>query len=102
LTIEYKGDLPDALSAEAAGWAFGCDICNDVCPWNVKFAQPTTVTEFAKRPAPDRSDREVFEHMNESQFTELFADTPLARAGLDRMRRNVRMATSAHLHDIET
>ena len=42
-----------------ADWAFGCDICNDVCPWNVKFAEPTTIAEFRRRAGagPSRSRR---------------------------------------------
>ncbi len=90
LTIEYKGAMPDDLAARSGGWAFGCDVCNDACPWNEKFARPTTVDEFAARRDPDRRDLSVFDRMTEDRFRELFADTPLARPGLERMRRNVR------------
>ena len=92
LTIEYQGDAPSDLAARADGWAFGCDICNDVCPWNEKFARPTTVSEFARRPHPDRHDATVFDRMSAAEFDARYADTPLARPGLERMRRNVRVA----------
>lgn len=96
LTIEYRPDPPAEFLPQWNGWAFGCDICNDVCPWNVKFATPTTVAEFARRDAPDRRDPQYFEQMDDATFTAHFADTPLARPGLERMRRNVRAAVASH------
>ncbi len=92
LTIEYKPDPPAELLADWDGWAFGCDVCNDVCPWNAKFAEPTTVDEFRHRLLPDRRDAGYFERLDPAEFAHQFADTPLARAGLERMRRNVRAA----------
>jgi epoxyqueuosine reductase len=93
LTIESREDAPLSLQPHFAEWAFGCDICNSVCPWNIKFAVPTTVDDFARRSEPDRGDIHQFAAMDEDHFRRLFADTPLARPGLDRMRRNVRIAT---------
>jgi len=93
-TIEYKGDPPPELVPQWNGWAFGCDICNDVCPWNVKFAAPTDVPEFRARRDVDTTDPSYFERMGEAEFHDLFADTPLSRPGLARMRRNVRLATA--------
>lgn len=95
LTIEQRADPPPELAERFAGWAFGCDICNDVCPWNVKFAQPTTVPEFRDRGDPDRRDPDAFETMDEAEFHRRYADTPLARPGLARMRRNVRLAVAS-------
>src|SRR3954465_6098580 len=46
LTIEQKGPIPDDLAERFHGYVFGCDICNDVCPWNQRFAQPTSVPDF--------------------------------------------------------
>ncbi|MGH7593666.1 MAG: epoxyqueuosine reductase [Gemmatimonadales bacterium] len=92
LTIEYRGSLPVELLPHWDGWAFGCDVCNEVCPWNVEFAQPTAVPEFGRRPDPDCQDPLVFDRMDEAGFARRFADTPLSRPGLDRMRRNVAVA----------
>jgi epoxyqueuosine reductase len=95
LTIEQRSDPDPALAEAMAGWAFGCDICNTVCPWNVKFAAATTVADFADRRDPDRGDPAAFASMDEDTFRRRFADTPLARPGLDRMRRNVRLAVAS-------
>lgn len=95
LTIEYKGPAPEELVPHYDGWALGCDICNDVCPWNQRFAAPTTVVEYGRRADPDRRDPGLFERCDEREFVERYADTALARPGLAGMRRNVRAATAA-------
>ncbi len=92
LTIEWKGEIPAELAARANGWAFGCDICNDVCPWNERFAGPTDRPEYQARPGPNRSDPAHFDRMDEAEFQARFADTPLERPGLHGMRRNWRAA----------
>jgi epoxyqueuosine reductase len=99
LTIEQRADPLPELAEHFEGWAFGCDICNSVCPWNIKFASPTAVPEFHDRGDPDRQDPEVFERMDEAEFHRRYADTPLARPGLDRMRRNVRLAVASRHTD---
>jgi epoxyqueuosine reductase len=76
------------------GWIFGCDICNEVCPWNQRFATLSTVADFAPRHAVDLDDPECFERLSQADFDTRFADTALARPGLDRMRRNVRAAST--------
>lgn len=88
LTIEHKGPIPEALAPQLSGWAFGCDICNEVCPWNVRFAEPTTVPEFFARPVPDHHDPGYFARMQPEEFTAQFGDTPFERPGLEGMRRN--------------
>ena len=95
LTIEQKGPVPEAVLPQLQGWAFGCDICNEVCPWNVRFARPGSHLEYAPRPDPDREDPEYFERLDDREFTLRFADSPLARPGLAGLRRNWRAATAA-------
>jgi epoxyqueuosine reductase len=92
LTIEQKGPIPDELADNFQGYAFGCDICNDVCPWNQRFAIPTTVPEFQPRQTFEVVDPDLFEEMTEEDFDRRFADTPLERPGLSGMRRNFRAA----------
>jgi epoxyqueuosine reductase len=92
LTIEHKGPIPEELAARFEGYAFGCDICNDVCPWNQRFARPTSVAEFQPRRWPARGDPDFFQDMSEEEFASRFGDTPLERPGLAGMRRNFRAA----------
>ena len=92
LTIEQKGPIPDELAERMAGYVFGCDICNDVCPWNERFAAPTTVAEFRPQGRLDGMDADAFEGMDEAEFSRRFAGTPFERPGLSGMRRNFRAA----------
>lgn len=92
LTIEQKGPIPDELAARLDGWVFGCDICNEVCPWNQRFAAPSAVESFRPRGMVEGKPWDWFETMDEESFASLYADTPLERPGLERMRRNFRAA----------
>ena len=92
LTIEYKNEIPAELAGHLDGWAFGCDVCNDVCPWNLRFATETTVPEFGDRRDLREAGEDFFDVMTEAEFQHRFGDTPLARPGLERMRRNWRNA----------
>jgi epoxyqueuosine reductase len=92
LTIEQKGPIPEPLADRLEGWVFGCDICNEVCPWNQRFAEASSTEQYRPRDALADAGPELFEHMDEEEFTRRFGDTPLERAGLGGMRRNFRAA----------
>lgn len=92
LTIEQKGPIPEELLPHLSGWAFGCDICNEVCPWNVKFAEATEVPEFMSGMEVGRSEPGHFDEMTEAEFARRFGSTAFERPGLVGMRRNWRAA----------
>ena len=93
LTIEQKGPIPEPLAARLEGWVFGCDICNEVCPWNQRFAEATPAAQFRPRGRVRRCGApDLFERMDQAEFDRRFGDTPLERAGLQGMRRNFRAA----------
>ncbi len=94
LTIEQKGPIPEALEPRLDGWAFGCDTCNDVCPWNVKFAEETSIAEYLPASMPPVA-ADTFEALDEAEFDERYRGTPFARPGLAGMRRNVRAAAAS-------
>ena len=88
LTIESPLPIPDSLVGKLEGWSFGCDICNDVCPWNVRFAEVTPIRAYQDRQAVRTEDPEFFAGMSDAEFAARFGDTPLERPGLAGMRRN--------------
>lgn len=87
LTIENRGSIPEDLRAGMGDWLFGCDICQEVCPWNRK-APVTSAPEL--QPVPDLIALDVAELLtiSESEFVERFSATPLARPGRAGIARN--------------
>ena len=89
-TIELKDMLiPGEMKGKFEDWMFGCDICQDVCPWN-RFSKPTDEKEFTPLPEIlDLSTRE-WKMMTEERFKALFADSPLSRSKLKGIQRNLK------------
>lgn len=88
LTIENKKDIRQEFKDKFDGWLFGCDICQDVCPWNIKFSEATSINEF--KPAGGKTGimlNEIEEMENES-FKIRFAESPIKRAKLSGLKRN--------------
>ena len=88
-TIELRGAWPEEHRAEAGAHVFGCDICQDVCPWNGRAAV-TDDPAFAPRQFAPRLDE--LAKLTPGAFREMFAGTPLTRAGYTGFLRNVAIA----------
>jgi epoxyqueuosine reductase len=88
LTIERTGEFGDSEQPLVGEWLFGCDVCQDVCPWNVRFARPTVDPELATRPDLARPDPTTLLQLDPDAFARRFRDTAFARPGASGMRRN--------------
>lgn len=88
LTIEARGPVPAALAPLVGDWLFGCDVCQDVCPWNVRFAEETSEPRYLARPAPDWPTLQEIVAMTEREFDEVFGTTALERPGRTGLARN--------------
>lgn len=90
ITIEHRGEYPEEIKPNTEGWIFGCDICQDVCPWNIKFEKPTVVEEF--HPRPDRLNPLLIEiiEMTREDFNRRFRNSPIKRTKLEGLQRNAR------------
>jgi epoxyqueuosine reductase len=87
LTIEHEGQIPPQFDDSLSGWVFGCDICQDVCPWN-RFAKPTKMPDFEPRPGLLVPDLHLWSQMSPDEYERLTEGTPLRRAGREHLRRN--------------
>ena len=90
LTIEHAGAIPRALRAGISDWIFGCDLCQDACPWN-RFAPPAREARLHARSLEGWS-LERFLDIDEITFRALFADSPIRRADREGFVRNVCVA----------
>jgi epoxyqueuosine reductase len=95
LTIEHRGTFNDLQRRHVGEWVFGCDVCQDVCPWNESFATATTDPELAPRADVRTPDLTGLLEMNEDAFASRYGDTPFARPGLPGMRRNAAAVLAA-------
>ncbi len=91
LTIEHKGDIDVALGAAFGDWVFGCDACQEVCPWNVKFAEEAEDPLLNHDAALARLDLRQLAQASDSAFHAAYAETALERSGPAGMRRNARL-----------
>lgn len=92
LTIELKGEIDDALKPAIGHRVYGCDICQDVCPWNQKFGRALREDAFRPRPAVAGKDAQTLARdilaMSDDEFRAAFKNSPMKRAKLRGLRRN--------------
>jgi epoxyqueuosine reductase len=94
LTIEHREpDLPSNMHQGVGNWIFGCDICQDVCPWN-KFKRPTNESRFSPRPGVEATDLQEWLELDIEAFRARFRKTPVKRAKFEGFIRNVRVAAA--------
>jgi epoxyqueuosine reductase len=87
LTIELRGPIDEELRAGLGDWLFGCDICQDVCPWNHR-APVAATPEFHPRAELHPAVLQEFFNWNDEQFRKLLRDTPLWRTRRRGLLRN--------------
>ena len=91
LTIEKRGSIPEELRVGMGRHVFGCDICQDVCPWNRK-APASTATEFEPRPGLVNPALAWLAEMSPEEFREVFRGSPIRRTKRSGLRRNAAIA----------
>jgi epoxyqueuosine reductase len=91
LTIEKRGSIPEEQRAGMGRHVFGCDICQDVCPWNRK-APATTAPEFSPREALVNPALDWLAEMSSEEFRDTFRGSPIRRAKRSGLRRNAVIA----------
>lgn len=88
LTIEYRDELPPYLAGNFNNWIFGCDICQDVCPWN-RFSTPHNEPLFEPGEDLKKMTKAQWEELDKPQFNKLFSNSAVKRTGFKGLKRNI-------------
>ena len=88
LTIELKDEIPSSFKNKMEGWVFGCDICQDVCPWN-RFSTPHQVEEFEPKAELEHLHKNEWQELTEEVFKDLFKRSALKRAGYMKLKNSI-------------
>jgi epoxyqueuosine reductase len=91
LTIEHRGTIEGEVREKFEGWIYGCDICQDVCPWNQKFSQESETPGFRPREGHAAPRLEEWKDMSQAEFSVKFKGSPIKRTKVDGLTRNVRV-----------
>ncbi len=93
-TIELKDALiPESMKGKFDNWMFGCDVCQDVCPWN-RFSSPTKEINFTPIPQVLNLSINDWEDMTEESFKTIFKNSPLKRSKFEGIKRNLHFIQS--------
>lgn len=92
-TIELKNEIPQEMKGKFENWIFGCDICQDVCPWN-RFAKPHQTPDFEPNEALKQMAKKDWLEITEEIFKKVFKNSPLKRAKTKGLQRNINFVAS--------
>ena len=90
-TIELRGAIPEPVHQHLAPWVFGCDVCQEVCPWN-RRAKPHSEPQFMPHSELLEMKRTDWEDMTEEVFSDVFKGTAVNRTGYEGLMRNLQAA----------
>lgn len=91
LTIEHRSEIAKELGEKFDKWIYGCDICQDVCPWNHKFGQETEMQEFSPREFNQAPLLEELASITQEEFSKRFHRSPVKRTKVQGLRRNAQV-----------
>ena len=87
-TIELKNEIPDYFKDKMDDWMFGCDVCQDVCPWN-RFAVPHNQSKFKTNDFLKNLKKEEWKEITQELFSEIFKKSPVKRTKFAGLKRNI-------------
>lgn len=97
-TLEsHAPTLPEAIAAQQDTWVAGCDICQDVCPWNQRFATPSAIADFAPYPQNVAPTVATLANLSATDFDQQFPASALRRLKAERFRRNAQAILDQNL-----
>ncbi len=87
-TIELKNEIPETFKNKMEDWMFGCDICQDVCPWN-RFSAPHHQEKFKPNHFLENAKKEDWKELSQEIFSEIFRKSPVKRTKFAGLKRNI-------------
>lgn len=87
-TIELKDAIPTSMKGQFDDWVFGCDVCQDVCPWN-RFSKPHTESQFNPHPEMLDMTKRDWEELTEDVFKKVFQKSAVKRTKFEGLKRNI-------------
>lgn len=87
-TIELKNEIPESFSNKMEDWMFGCDICQDVCPWN-RFSVPHQQEKFKPNHLLKSYTKKDWQELSQELFSEIFRKSPVKRTKFAGLKRNI-------------
>ncbi|MGI9527880.1 MAG: tRNA epoxyqueuosine(34) reductase QueG [Weeksellaceae bacterium] len=87
-TIELKSEIPDFFTDKMQDWMFGCDICQDVCPWN-RFSKPHSEPQFKPHKAILNLNRNEWQELTQELFNDIFRKSAVKRTKFAGLKRNI-------------
>lgn len=92
LTIEHKGDIPDEQKDSLENWIYGCDICQEVCPWNIKFETMSNDLHFYPRDTI-KSKKKIkdWDDVDKKTYNEIFRKSAAKRTKYEGLKRNIKL-----------
>jgi epoxyqueuosine reductase len=87
-TIELKEEIPESFKNKMEDWMFGCDICQDICPWN-RFSVPHQQEKFKPNQFLKNNSKEDWEELSQELFSEIFRKSPVKRTKFAGLQRNI-------------
>lgn len=87
-TIELKNEIPNDFKNKMEDWMFGCDICQDVCPWN-RFSMPHSQSKFSPNSFVLNATKKEWNELTQDMFSEIFRKSPVKRTKFSGLKRNI-------------
>tara|TARA_B100000131_G_scaffold206554_1_gene198642 strand:- start:208 stop:1140 length:933 start_codon:yes stop_codon:yes gene_type:complete len=94
MTIEHRGDFENDIGNNLDGWIYGCDVCQQVCPWNIKFEKETKENSFYPREEIKNKNIEDWQNLTEDDFKIIFKKSPIKRTKYAGLKRNIESVTN--------
>ena len=89
VTIEHRGDFEEKNMIDLDDWIFGCDICQEVCPWNIKFGELSNEADFSDKNLLREKDYDFWNNLTEDEFRKIFKNSAVKRTKYSGLKRNI-------------